>query len=55
TNIAAAGLRALQQGPTDTARSEKSEQASSSLTTLDGVKVRETQVSHTDSNLVSPA
>ena len=55
TNIAAAGLRALQQGPTDTARSAHAEQASSSLTTLDGVKVCETQVSHTDSNLVSPA
>lgn len=54
TNIAAAGLRALQQGPTDTARSDE-EQASSSLTALDGVKVCETQVSHTDSNLVSPA
>lgn len=55
TNIAAAGLRTLQQGPTDTARSEESEQASSSLTALDGVKVCETQVLHTDSNLVSPA
>ncbi|WP_018466157.1 RNA-guided endonuclease InsQ/TnpB family protein [Calidithermus timidus] len=54
TNIAAAGLRALRQGPTDTARSEQSEQASSSLTVPDGVKVCETQVLHTDSNLVSP-
>ncbi|MEW6422044.1 MAG: zinc ribbon domain-containing protein [Deinococcota bacterium] len=55
TNIAAAGLRALQQEPTDTARSEQSEQVSSSLTALDGVKVCETKVLHPDSNLVSPA
>ena len=52
TNIAAAGLRALQQGPTDTARSDE-EQEQSSLTALDGVK--ECGLLHSDPNLSSPA
>lgn len=51
TNIAAAGLRALQQGPLDTARPDEG-QEQSSLTALDGVK--ECGSLHSDPNLVSP-
>ena len=53
TNIAAAGLRALQQGLLDTARSDE-EQELPLLDALDGVQVRGSQKSHTDPNLVSP-